>query len=132
VKVRCVELDPVAELTEVGLYASSVPAAVAEGRKIRHLIVAGAKLERSESARKQATKHRTKRHGRPPALKTEHKRREAVERCLERGATVTAVAGAMGVSQPTIYRAFQAAFGPDYHAKLAARRAAVAHARISL
>ena len=127
VHTRCLELgDHRAELTTIHGRVS------VHGPLIMQTIAAVGRVDHDERARRRAARKKAKRKGRPPSLKTEHKRREAVERCLERGATVTAVAGAMGVSRPTIYRAFQAAFGPDYHAKLAVRRAAIARASTSL
>jgi Resolvase, N terminal domain len=76
VRLRCLELgDHRAELTEIDGRSSE------HGPLILRTMEACAKLEREERARRQATKYKTKRQGRPPALKTENKRREAVERC---------------------------------------------------
>jgi DNA invertase Pin-like site-specific DNA recombinase len=128
VTVRCPEAHPTAVLTEIDIYGSSVPAAVVSGREFRRVIALCAGLERSERARKLAARHTTtKRQGRPHVLST-NKRREAVDRVAMPGATMRGVAKVLKVSRQTLYRALKAEFGAEYHAQLAARRAAVAAA----
>jgi DNA invertase Pin-like site-specific DNA recombinase len=123
-RLRCLDLgDHRAELTRLNGRESE------HGPLIMRTIAACVALKREERDRRRNARHKTKRQGRPPALKTESKCREAVDRCQVPGATITAVAKVMGTSRPVIYRALKATFGPQYHAKLAALHAATKHAR---
>jgi Resolvase, N terminal domain len=124
VHLRCLELgDHRAGLTRIAGGISE------HGTLIMQTSMAACvKLECQERDRRRNARTQDKRQGRPPRLSA-NKRREAMDRLAVPGTPVATVAKVMGCDPATIYRTTKAAYGPEYHPALAARRAGIARSR---